>query len=51
MMPDGDAKASYPAYNISSISGRIRCLHRYPAFSRLIFNFPAVNRFSPGLFP
>ncbi|EDN5109908.1 hypothetical protein CSP17_001096 [Salmonella enterica subsp. arizonae] len=51
MMPDGDAKASYPAYNISLIPGRIRCLHCHPAFSRLIFNFPIVNRFSPGLLP
>ncbi|EFE08462.1 hypothetical protein CIT292_08342 [Citrobacter youngae ATCC 29220] len=48
-MPDG--ANAYPAYNIFLIVGRIRCLHRHPAISSLIFNFPSVNRFSVGRLP
>ncbi|EIQ77417.1 hypothetical protein SF123566_0734 [Shigella flexneri 1235-66] len=48
-MPDG--ANAYPAYNIFLIVGRIRCLHRYPAISFLIFNFPAINRFSADYLP
>ncbi|PSR44620.1 hypothetical protein C8256_22340 [Kluyvera genomosp. 2] len=47
-MPDG--ANAYPAYSFSSIVGRIRCLHRHPAFSLLIINFPTVNRFSVARF-
>ncbi|TGF10546.1 hypothetical protein DAH43_28270 [Escherichia coli] len=48
-LPDG--ADAYPAYNIFLIVGRIRCLHRHPAISFLIFNFPAINRFSADYLP
>jgi hypothetical protein len=48
-MPDG--ATAYPAYAQKDVVGRIRCLHRHPAISFLIFNFPAINRFSAEYLP